>query len=182
MKKLLLPIVLLLSSCVSGSYTGSQDEILKSFSGSGKALVITKISNGEYKNTYSNWVKIGGDSNKVRIDRSNEYQVVMVEPGLYSLASFKEVSGATLRAGGALYDGATGKPYFASFLVKENEVVYVGDLHVKKTYLNDKVFKVKGYLDVSVSVKNNYVEAKKFFKKEFSGIKKRVIVRLAKGN
>lgn len=127
------------------------------------------------RNENGNYIKSGLDYISMTLGPGN-YQILMLDPGIYSVASFQDNYIAysrpfVFRGDTLSYDG---RPTVGAFEVKSQVVSYVGDLEFK----NYADVNVKNYADLNV--KDNFEEAELFFKKNYPKINSPIIRNLAR--
>lgn len=151
-------LIFFLGSCVLNiGFTPdaiSENKLIEQRFPENKKAVIILGDKDDVFNASSLWYKIdetNGSSirNKfIWIKRSIDKEVIMLEPGIYSLKSF-EISNTSHARNWVeskeekIYDIKTKKPAFASFVVRSGEVVYLGDLRfssyaVGRTWQNNR--------------------------------------------
>lgn len=190
--------LLLLNSCMI--YSGSTlPPVLESnvfieqrFPDNKKSLIIVKDQQNSLF-TSSLWYRIdesfNGKNSKtyLYIPRTGSHQVIMIEPGTYSLASFgtsnSSYASSWIEARGDIYNVETKQPNLASFEVKSGEVVYLGDINMISSQVGQRQWGSKQTVGIRISVANNYSNAKEIFLSKYPTLKQHEVkLRMIKTN
>lgn len=142
-----------------------------------KAMIVTKNPNGA-----TLWYRIDEKFNIKKswdnfwISKDNNYDLIMLEPGVYSLSTFydKNDDQVYFKASGSILPSSSS--FLIYFEVKEGEVLYIGDIHTSG-------IRIGKFFDNSatggIRVENNSTEAKEYVTKQHPELLNRFKTRLA---
>lgn len=169
---LILAISLLISCAPIGRIPAKNNSVTADYPKNKKGLVIVRMLSPsttwwQYFSLDENRkYKKSGIVNIVNIGGPNNYEVLMLDPGIYTLTYFQDIYSGNLGLI-VLKDpllSADGIPQMKAFEVKSEVVNYLGDLEFKNLNLN---------------IKDNFESAKSFFIANYPRINSPIIKNLA---